>query len=78
VVIVGGGFGGMAAAKRLKRADVAVTLIDRTNHQLFQPLLYQLATGALSSGEVRRTEPCDAQASGERKRGDGGGHRCRC
>jgi NADH dehydrogenase len=51
VVIVGGGFGGMAAAKRLKRADVAVTLIDRTNHHLFQPLLYQLATGALSSGE---------------------------
>jgi NADH dehydrogenase len=51
VVIVGGGFGGMAAAKRLKRADVDVTLIDRTNHHLFQPLLYQLATGALSSGE---------------------------
>jgi NADH dehydrogenase len=51
VVIVGGGFGGMAAAKRLKRANVEVTLIDRTNHHLFQPLLYQLATGALSSGE---------------------------
>jgi NADH:quinone reductase (non-electrogenic) len=51
VVIVGGGFGGMAAARRLKGADVAVTLVDRTNHHLFQPLLYQVATGALSSGE---------------------------
>ena len=51
VVIVGGGFGGIAAAKRLKRADVDVTLIDRTNHQLFQPLLYQVATGALSTGQ---------------------------
>ncbi|HEY2004845.1 MAG TPA: NAD(P)/FAD-dependent oxidoreductase, partial [Solirubrobacteraceae bacterium] len=51
VVIIGGGFGGIAAAKRLKRAAVDVTLIDRTNHQLFQPLLYQVATGALSSGQ---------------------------
>src|SRR3954467_4290578 len=52
VVIVGGGFGGMEAAKRLKRADVDVTVIDRHNHLLFQPLIYQVAAGALSSGEV--------------------------
>ncbi len=52
VVIVGGGFGGMEAAKKLKRADVDVTVVDRTNHQLFQPLIYQMAAGALSSGEV--------------------------
>ena len=52
VVIVGGGFGGLTAAKRLRRADVDVTLIDRTNHHLFQPLLYQLATGILSEGDI--------------------------
>jgi NADH dehydrogenase len=51
VVIVGGGFGGMAAAKGLKRADVDVTLIDRHNHHLFQPLLYMVAAGGLSSGD---------------------------
>ena len=47
VVIVGGGFGGVAAARKLKRADVDVTVIDRMNHQLFQPLIYQVAAGAL-------------------------------
>jgi NADH:ubiquinone reductase (H+-translocating) len=52
VVIVGGGFGGMEAAKRLKRADVDVTVVDRHNHLLFQPLIYQVAAGALSAGEV--------------------------
>ena len=52
VVIVGGGFGGLFAAKALARADVQVTLIDRTNHHLFQPLLYQVATGILSEGSV--------------------------
>ena len=52
VVIVGGGFGGMEAAKRLKKADVDVTVIDRHNHLLFQPLIYQVAAGALASGEV--------------------------
>lgn len=52
VVIVGGGFGGMAAARHLKRADVDVTVVDRTNHHLFQPLIYQMAAGAMSSGEV--------------------------
>lgn len=52
VVIVGAGFGGLFAARKLKDADVDVTLIDRTNHHLFQPLLYQVATGILSSGEI--------------------------
>ena len=52
VAIVGGGFGGLFAAKRLARADVDVTLIDRTNHHLFQPLLYQLATGLVSEGDI--------------------------
>jgi len=52
VVIIGCGFGGLFAAKALRRAPVRVTVIDRTNHHLFQPLLYQVATGALSPGEV--------------------------
>ena len=52
MVIVGGGFGGLFAAKFLRRAPVEVTLVDRRNHHLFQPLLYQLATGILSEGEV--------------------------
>jgi NADH dehydrogenase len=53
VVIVGGGFGGLYAAKELgKESKVAVTLVDRRNHHLFQPLLYQVATGALSPGEI--------------------------
>jgi NADH:ubiquinone reductase (H+-translocating) len=51
VVIVGGGFGGLAAAHKLRHADVDVTLVDRTNHHLFQPLLYQLAAGGISTTE---------------------------
>ena len=52
VVIVGGGFGGFEVARRLKKADVNVIVVDRRNHHLFQPLIYQVAAGALSSGEV--------------------------
>src|SRR5690348_14726746 len=52
VVIVGGGFGGLYAARALRRARVEVTLVDRRNFHLFQPLLYQVATGALSPGEI--------------------------
>ena len=52
VVIVGSGFGGLTAAKAFKRADVDVTLISKTNSHLFQPLLYQVATGILSEGEI--------------------------
>jgi NADH:ubiquinone reductase (H+-translocating) len=51
VVIVGGGFGGLAAARKLRHADADVTLVDRTNHHLFQPLLYQVAAGALSPSD---------------------------
>jgi NADH dehydrogenase len=52
VVIIGSGFGGLFAAKALRRAPVRVTVIDRTNHHLFQPLLYQVATGILSEGQI--------------------------
>jgi NADH dehydrogenase len=52
VVIIGCGFGGLFAARALKRAPVRITLIDRTNHHLFQPLLYQVATGILSEGQI--------------------------
>jgi NADH:ubiquinone reductase (H+-translocating) len=52
VVVVGGGFGGLAAARRLRGADLSVTLVDRRNFHLFQPLLYQVATGALAAGEI--------------------------
>ena len=52
VAIIGGGFGGLAAAKALKHADAEVTIIDRHNHHLFQPLLYQVATAALSPGDI--------------------------
>ena len=52
VVIVGGGFAGLAAARALRRAPVEVTVVDRTNHHLFQPLLYQVATGILSEGDI--------------------------
>src|SRR5438552_7712300 len=52
VVILGGGFGGLAAAQKLKRAPAEVILLDRRNFHLFQPLLYQVATGSLSPGEI--------------------------
>jgi NADH dehydrogenase FAD-containing subunit len=52
IVIVGGGFGGLAAAKSLKHAAAKVVLIDRTNHHLFQPLLYQVATSVLTPGQI--------------------------
>ena len=52
VVIIGGGFGGLYAARALRRAKACVTVIDRRNHHLFQPLLYQVATAALSPGDI--------------------------
>jgi NADH dehydrogenase len=52
IVIIGGGFGGLYAAKTLRRAEVQVTLIDRHNYHLFQPLLYQVATGGLSPADI--------------------------
>src|ERR671912_2520180 len=52
VVVVGGGFGGLEAVSNLRRAPVGITLVDRRNFHLFQPLTYQVATGALSPGEI--------------------------
>src|SRR5271169_6550657 len=52
ILILGGGFGGLVAAQTLKRADAQITLIDKRNFHLFQPLLYQVATGSLSPGEI--------------------------
>ena len=52
IVIVGGGFGGLAAAKALKRTSAEIVLVDRTNHHLFQPLLYQVATAALTTAQI--------------------------
>ena len=54
VVVIGGGFGGLTATRALRNAPVEVTLIDRHGHHLFQPLLYQVATGILSEGEIAR------------------------
>ena len=51
-MIIGGGFGGLSAARTLRNADVRVTLIDRRNHHVFQPLLYQVATATLSPGDI--------------------------
>src|SRR5689334_18343144 len=52
VVIIGAGFGGLAAARSLKNAPVRVSVIDRSNHHLFQPLLYQVATSVLTPGQI--------------------------
>ena len=52
VVIIGGGFAGLTVAKALRNAPVAITLLDRQNHHLFQPLLYQVATGALNPSDI--------------------------
>jgi len=52
IVIIGGGFGGLTLAKKLKNTDYEITLIDKSNHHLFQPLLYQVAAAALSPGDI--------------------------
>src|SRR5690606_13149717 len=52
IIIIGGGFGGITAAKELKGADAEITILDKANHHLFQPLLYQVATAALSPGDI--------------------------
>src|SRR5260370_34641045 len=52
IIIVGGGFGGLAAAKALRKAPAQILLIDRTNHHLFQPHLYQVATSVLTPGQI--------------------------
>src|SRR5436190_5448859 len=52
VIIIGGGFAGLAAAKRLRNVACDVTIVDRHNHHVFQPLLYQVATAGLSPGDI--------------------------
>src|SRR5690606_15124627 len=52
VVVIGSGFGGLFTTKALRRSDVEVTMVAKTTHHLFQPLLYQVATGILSQGEI--------------------------
>ena len=64
VVVIGGGFGGLCAARALAKADLRVTLIDRRNHHLFQPLLYQVATGGLSPANI--AAPLRALVKGQR------------
>jgi len=54
IVIIGGGFAGLAAARALADAPVRITLVDRRNHHLFQPLLYQVATAALNASDIAR------------------------
>ena len=65
-VIVGCGFAGLFAAKALRPAPAEVVVVDRTNHHLFQPLLYQVATGVLSQGEVARTRALARDADNDK------------
>ena len=55
IVIIGSGFAGLTAARRLKKVDADITILARTSHHLFQPLLYQVATGILSEGDIAPT-----------------------
>src|SRR5918999_1180645 len=64
VVVVGGGFGGLPAVSKLRRAPVEVTLVDRRNFHLFQPLTYQVATGALSPGEIAELTGAERDRAG--------------
>ena len=67
IVIIGGGFGGLAAAQALRRAAVNITVIDRQNYHLFQPLLYQVAGGVLSPADI--ASPIRSILSGQRNVG---------
>jgi NADH:ubiquinone reductase (H+-translocating) len=75
VVIVGGGFAGLFAARRLRRSDVSVTLIDRAQHHVFQPLLYQCATGIMSEGKIAAPLRDLLKKYKERRLRDGRGRR---
>ena len=75
VVIVGGGFAGLFAVRRLKHRNVSVTLIDRSQHHVFAPLLYQCATGIMSEGKIAAPLRRLAQEAEERRLRDGRGHR---
>ena len=74
VVIVGGGFGGLAAAKALGKAPVEVILIDRTNHSVFAPLLYQVATSSTRAVANQFPNPRDSAKAEEYHRDHGRGH----
>ena len=67
VVIIGGGFGGLNAAQALAGADVRITLVDRRNHHLFQPLLYQVATAALNPSDIADADPPHPPQAEERR-----------
>ena len=77
VVVVGGGFGGLNAVRGLDGVDVDVTLVDRTNHHLFQPLLYQVATGILPPGLIAPALRSIIKQRGQRARAAGRGQRHR-
>jgi NADH:ubiquinone reductase (H+-translocating) len=73
IVIIGGGFAGIAAARALKHADAEVVLIDRRNHHIFQPLLYQAATAVLAPS--RRADQAARREAEKPDRRAGGSHR---
>ena len=77
VVVIGSGFGGLFGTKALRRADVDVTMIAKTTHHLFQPLLYQVATGILSEGEIAPPTREVLRAAGQRDGAARRGHRHR-
>ena len=77
VVIIGGGFAGIAAARALRHADAEVVLIDRRNHHIFQPLLYQVATAVLAPAEIAAPIRQLEAKQQEPQRAAGGGHRRR-
>ena len=78
VVIVGGGFAGLASARKLAKSDaVRVTLIDKNNYHQFQPLLYQVATAELGTGDVATSLRQIASRPRQCGREDGGGDGCR-
>ena len=68
VLVLGAGFGGLTFCKRFHHPNATVTLIDRTNHHLFQPLLYQVATAGLSAPDIAQPDPLDP---GRRAKRDG-------
>ena len=69
VVVIGSGFGGLFGTKALRRSDVDITMVAKTTHHLFQPLLYQVATGILSEGQIARQDP-EVLASQKNAAGD--------
>ena len=75
IIIVGGGFGGLAAAKALRNTPAEIILIDRTNHHLFQPLLYQVATSVLTPSQIATPIRSDSSESGEHHSDSGRSHR---